>query len=60
MKTYAFALPEAEAECLDANIGLLMYAFPDLTEHDALIALVRRGSEDVQHRIEQMMARTPA
>ena len=56
MKTYIFALPEQEAEFLDANVQLLCYAYPDLTKQDALIAILRIGSEDIARRIERLEA----
>lgn len=56
MKTYIFALPDEEAEFLDANIQLLRYAYADLTDQDALIAILRVGSEDIARRIERLEA----
>lgn len=55
MKNYTFALPDEEAAALDANIELMIYAFPDMGREDALSALLRIGTEEVGKRLERMM-----
>lgn len=54
MKTYTFAIPDAEAEALDANINCMRYAFPDMSDEDAVIAIVRMGSETILQRLKKM------
>ena len=56
MKTFTFALPDQEAEHLDANIALLRWAYPDLTDQDAIVAIVRIGAEQIARRLEKLEA----
>jgi hypothetical protein len=55
-KAYGFTLPADEAALLDENIALMRYAFPELSEEDALVAILRRGSEDIARQLERMHA----
>jgi hypothetical protein len=54
MKTYTFALTDDEARELDANIDLLIYAYPDLMHETAVIAIMRMGSEEIMRRLKRM------
>ena len=56
MKSFTFSLPDQEAEALDANIALLRYAYPDLTDQDALVAIIRIGTEQIARRLEKLAA----
>jgi hypothetical protein len=55
-KAYGFTLPADEAALLDENIALMRYAFPELSEEDALVAILRRGSEDIAKKLERLEA----
>lgn len=59
-KAYGFTLPALEAAILDENIALMRYAFPELTDEDALIAILRRGSEDIAKSLERLEAHEDA
>lgn len=59
-KAYSFTLPSDEAAFLDENIAVLRYAFPDLSDEDALVAILRRGSEDIAKSLERLEAHESA
>jgi hypothetical protein len=55
-KAYGFTLHEDEAARMSHFIALMRHFFPELSEEDALVAILRRGSEDIARQLERMQA----
>lgn len=52
MRTFSFTLPDDEAMVLDETIKTLRYAYPDLNDNDAMVALTRMGWEEILRRLD--------
>jgi hypothetical protein len=53
-KAYGFTLPADEAARMSHFIALMRYTFPELSEEDALVAILRRGAEDIARQLEKL------